>query len=210
MFDAQLLAFTLVALIVTLSPGPDTFLVIGNTLARGVGGGLATVAGIVSGGFVYAALAAFGLAQVLMHSEAAFLAVKLAGAGYLMWLGVGALRASWRRAGTQATPAPRAAARDRRAAYRQGLLTNVLNPKIAVFYLAFLPQFLDADDAVAAKSLLMIGIHYAMGIVWLSLVAFAVHRLGGWLRRGAVRRWLDGVLGSLMTAFGLKLAFEQR
>lgn len=209
MFDSQVLAFTLVALVVTIAPGPDTFLVITNTVASGVRAGLASVAGIVSGGVVYALLAAFGLAQLLVHSERVFLAVKLTGAVYLCYLGIGALRRAWRGVGE----APQTGARAKsklRACYAQGLLSNVLNPKIAVFYLAFLPQFISIGDPVAAKSVLLIGIHYTMGIAWLSVVAFTVHRLGALLARERVRRGLEGVLGALMLAFGVRLALASR
>jgi len=208
-FDGSIAAFTLAALVVTLAPGPDTFLVIGNALHGGTRRGLATVAGIVSGGAFYAALFAFGLAALLVHSPGVFFAIKLCGAVYLLWLGYGALRSALRprRPAHETTdPVAPAPARSLRRAYVQGLVTNTFNPKVAVFYLAFLPQFMAPGDPVAAKSALLIGIHYALGLVWLSLVALAVDRFGAWLRRDAVARALDGAIGVMMTAFGAKLA----
>jgi threonine/homoserine/homoserine lactone efflux protein len=207
MFDHSVVAFALIALALTLAPGPDTFLVIANTGAGGFRRGFATVLGIVSGGAVYVLLVAGGLMRLLVYSPALFYAVKLAGAGYLLYLGWGALRGAFRR-GTAAVPPP-AVARSMRASYLQGLLTNALNPKIAVFYLAFLPQFLKPGDPVVLKSALLIGIHYFEGLIWLSLLAFGVGRLGRFLTRPRVKKTLDALLGATMMGFGLKLAVEQ-
>jgi threonine/homoserine/homoserine lactone efflux protein len=207
MFDHSVLAFALIALALTLAPGPDTFLVIANTGAGGFRRGFATVLGIVSGGAFYVLLVACGLVRILVYSPAVFYTVKLAGACYLLYLGWGALRGALRRAA--AAEPPPAAARSMRASYLQGLLTNALNPKIAVFYLAFLPQFLSPGDPVVLKSALLIGIHYGEGLVWLTLLAFSVGRLGRFLSRPRVKRTLDAVLGVTMMGFGLKLAVEQ-
>ena len=212
MIDHTVLAFALIAMALTIAPGPDTFLVIANTSAGGFRRGFATVLGIVSGGFFYVLLVACGLIRVLVYSPALFYTVKLAGACYLLYLGWGALRGVFRRApaavDSDAAPAPRPA-RSIRASYLQGLLTNALNPKIAVFYLAFLPQFLNPGDPVVLKSALLIGIHYGEGLVWLSLLAFSVGRLGRFLARPRVKKSMDAVLGATMMGFGLKLAVEQ-
>ena len=209
MFDHSVLAFTLIAMALTIAPGPDTFLVIANTSAGGFRRGFATVLGVVSGGFFYVLLVACGLVRLLVYSPGVFYGVKLAGACYLLYLGWGALRGAFRRstaAGADAAPPP---AKSARASYLQGLLTNALNPKIAVFYLAFLPQFLNPGDPVVLKSALLIGIHYFEGLIWLSLLAFSVGRLGRFLARPRVKRTMDAVLGATMMGFGLKLAVEQ-
>jgi len=209
MFDHSVLTFTLIAMALTIAPGPDTFLVIANTSAGGFRRGFATVLGVVSGGFFYVLLVACGLVRLLVYSPGVFYAVKLAGACYLLYLGWGALRGAFRRgtsAGADAAPPP---AKSARASYLQGLLTNALNPKIAVFYLAFLPQFLNPGDPVVLKSALLIGIHYFEGLIWLSLLAFSVGRLSRFLARPRVRKTMDAVLGATMMGFGLKLAVEQ-
>lgn len=207
MLDHSVLAFAMIAMALTFAPGPDTFLVIANTSAGGFRRGFATVLGIVSGGLCYVLLVACGLVRLLVWSPAVFYTVKLAGAGYLLYLGWGALRAALRKApGAGAAPTP---AKSAWTSYLQGLLTNALNPKIAVFYLAFLPQFMNPGDPVVLKSALLIGIHYFEGLVWLSLLAFGVGRLGRWLARPRVRRTLDALLGATMIAFGLKLASDQ-
>lgn len=210
MFDHSVLAFSLVALALTLAPGPDTFLVIANASAGGFRRGFATVLGIVSGGAFYVLLIGCGLARFLLYSPALFHAVKLAGACYLLYLGWGALRGALRRRQADAAAAPAAPpARSVRASYLQGLMTNALNPKIAVFYLAFLPQFMNPGDPVVLKSALLIGIHYFEGLVWLSLLAYSVGRLGRFMARPKVRRTIDGLLGMTMVGFGAKLALDQ-
>jgi threonine/homoserine/homoserine lactone efflux protein len=226
MIDPTILAFTLAAALVTITPGPDTFLVIMNTLKSGLRTGLATVFGIVSGGLFHAALFAFGVAQLLVYSPSVFMVVKLLGAGYLLWLGIGALRAAFRRRfaseGTpdeashpHPSPLPPAGegiktASSLRSAYVQGVITNALNPKVAVFYLAFLPQFMRPTDDIALKSVLLIGIHYALGLMWLSLVALFVVQFNAWLRKSIVQRVLEGTVGAIMTFFGVKLALAAR
>lgn len=210
MLDHSVLAFSLIALALTLAPGPDTFLVIANASAGGFRRGFATVLGIVSGGVFYVLLIGCGLARFLLYSPALFHAVKLAGACYLLYLGWGALRAALRRRQAEPQAAPAVApARSMRASYMQGLLTNALNPKIAVFYLAFLPQFMSPGDPVVLKSALLIGIHYFEGLVWLSLLAWSVGRLGRFMARPRVRRAIDGVLGATMVGFGAKLALDR-
>lgn len=209
LFDAQVLAFCAVAALVTISPGPDTFLVIRNTLGGGVRGGIATVLGIVCGGSVHALLAALGLTLILVQSAQALFWVKLVGAAYLVYLGVQSLRQGLKRdAGAEPLKAARVSSR--RRAFVEGFITNALNPKVAVFYLAFLPQFISPGDPVALKSVMLASIHYAMGLVWLSAVALAVARAARVLTRPAVRRGLDLVTGSIFTGLGVKLALEQR
>ncbi|MGH8082905.1 MAG: LysE family translocator, partial [Lysobacter sp.] len=142
-----------------------------------------------------------------MYSERAFWTVKMLGAVYLIYLGVKALRSALR---------PRADAAQATAevspwrSYAQGVLTNALNPKIAVFYLAFLPQFLAPGDDMARQSILMISLHYLMGTAWLSLLVFGAARMGGAMRSARVARTLDGILGTMMLGFGAKLAFSSR
>lgn len=208
MSDHQILAFAAIALILTVTPGPDTFLVVGNTISRGVRAGFLTTLGIASGGLFHAALAGLGLSRLLVYSEPTFHVVKLMGAAYLFYLGAKALLSAWQRPEGEeahfAAPDGR-----RRSCYLQGLLTNILNPKVAAFYLAFLPQFIQPDDNVAVKSALLVAIHYGMSLVWLSVVALSVGRMSGFLSRSRVRRWLDGVVGGVMMAFGLRLALAR-
>jgi RhtB (resistance to homoserine/threonine) family protein len=205
--DSRVLAFAGIAALVTLTPGADTMLVVRSALVRGRRAGLLTVLGIGSGLFIHATLSALGLSVILVRSARAFEIVKIAGALYLVWLGLQALRTAARGAPVrEADAAPVGAHRS----YVEGLLTNVLNPKVAIFYLAFLPQFIGPDDPVLAKSLLLAAIHFAEGLVWLSLVALFVARIRRVLARPRVQRGLEAVTGLVFIAFGVKLALARR
>lgn len=213
MFDAHALAFTGIALLLTITPGADTMLVVRNVLARGPRAGLLTTLGVCCGLFVHATLSALGLSLILVRSAAAFEAVKLLGSAYLIFLG---LQSIWRALHHRsqlgdATAGPvQSMARPARRAFLEGLLTNVLNPKVAIFYLAFLPQFIGPGDPVLLKSVLLAGIHFVLGILWLSLVTLSMQRLRGVLTRPSIQRRLEAVTGAVLVAFGVRLALERR
>lgn len=217
MIDLGVWEFCLVAGALTLVPGADTMLVLHNTLRDGRAAGLSTTLGICSGGFLHATLSALGLSLLLTRSATAFLLVKLLGAAYLVWLGAVSLWSA--RRGTaegRTAPSPQSGETVKRqptSVWRgpmvQGLMTNLLNPKVSVFYLALLPQFLDADDPVLAKSLFLAAIHFAMGIVWLGAIATLVVRIRAWIERGRTRRWLEALSGAALIALGLRLALEK-
>lgn len=212
MIDAQVLTFTGLALLLTLTPGADTLLVVRSVLARGQRSGFLTVLGICCGLFVHATLSALGLSLILLRSAEAFEAVKLAGAAYLIFLGGqsvwGAIRGE-ARADPRAEPGRLPAAGATRRAFVEGLLNNVLNPKVAVFYLAFLPQFINPGDPVLAKSILLAGIHFVQGIVWLSCVTLFVGRMQTVVAHPRVRRTLEAVAGLVLVGFGARLALER-
>ena len=207
MFDARVIAFAGIAGLVTLTPGADTMLVVRSALVRGRRAGLLTVLGVGSGLFIHATLSALGLSVVLVRSARAFEIVKLAGALYLVFLGVQAIRGAARGAPIGEPPAGPAGAH---RAYVEGLLTNVLNPKVAIFYLAFLPQFIGPSDPVLARSILLASIHFAEGLVWLSLVTLFVARLRTVLAQPRVRRALESFSRLVFIAFGVKLAISRR
>jgi threonine/homoserine/homoserine lactone efflux protein len=210
LLDPQVLGFALVAALMTISPGADTFLVVRNTLRGGRGDGWATVAGICSGLFVHALLSALGVSALLAHSASAFLALKMAGAAYLARLGFQSLRGAARGL-APAAPSEIAPLRvPSSRSYRDGFLSNLLNPKVIVFYLALLPQFLTQGDAVLAKSLLLTAIHFAEGILWLGFVAWGVDRSRRFFMRPALRRSMDALCGTILVALGLRLAFAER
>jgi len=213
--DPLLLTFLGVAALLTITPGADTMLIIRSSLVGGFGRSVITTFGICSGLLVHAVLSALGLSVVVMHSAEVYHAVKLAGAAYLIWLGVQSLREALQRhdvdpAAVEADLglAPRAGSPWK--AFGEGFLSNVLNPKVAIFYLAFLPQFVRPDDPVLARSLLLACIHAAMGIVWLLFVARVLHTARSVVLRPAVGRWLHGVSGTVLMAFGVKLATADR
>jgi threonine/homoserine/homoserine lactone efflux protein len=202
---SQLLAFLGVAVLVIVTPGPDTAVTIRGTLLGGRRAGLVTALGVVSGQACWTVAASAGLTAVLVASEPAFLAVKLAGAAYLVYLGLHALYAAFRHT-TELAPAsaPRLA---RAGAYRQGLISDLSNPKMAAFFTSLLPQF-------GGRSFwLMLGFGLLFCVLtwlWLALYALALERIGATLRRPRVRRAIEAVTGMLLVALGLRLAAEPR
>lgn len=214
MTAVQWASFLLAVLLLALSPGPDTFLVMRHAARHGARGGLVAVAGVLAGGSVQLAVFALGLAPLLARSALLMDVVRWLGAAYLLWLGLGALRSAWRGGGmTLSEAAATEGARTAvpwRSILGQGLLTNALNPKITMFYLAFLPQFIGPGDDIVVRSAVLIGIHYAIGGLWLAGVALAVARVGHWLRRPSVSRGVDGAIGVMLTAFGWRLLVSDR
>lgn len=201
----DLAGFFAVAIVVVITPGPDMALVTRNTLAGGRPSGFATAAGTCSGLLVHSLAATLGLSAILLASSEAFMAVKLAGAAYLVYLGLRGLFSS----GTGAL-AP-VAARDLRpgAAYRQGLLTNVLNPKVALFFVALLPQFVEPGAGFGWRLVLLMGLFLGMGLIWLAGYTVAVHAVGGFLNRTAIRRTMERITGAILVALGLRLALTR-
>jgi len=212
MSDSQVIAFTLAAAALTIAPGADTMLVIRNVLRGGRRDGMVTAFGICAGLFVHATLSACGVSMLLMHSATAFHLVKLAGACYLVWLGVQSLRRAVR------MPHPPDSVEEveptggitPQQCFLEGLLSNVLNPKAAVFYLAFLPQFIGPTEPVLTKSLLLAGIHYVEGILWFVTLSIMLDHTRRFLLKSMVRRWLDGLCGTMLVGFGARLALERQ
>jgi threonine/homoserine/homoserine lactone efflux protein len=198
----HLVGFLLVAAIVIVTPGPDTALTIRNTLLGGRRSGIGTAAGVSAGQAVWTLATSAGLAALIVASEPVFQAVKFAGAAYLVLLGLQSLRDAVR--GRQSAHDARPA---RASSFRQGLLSNLGNPKMAVFFTSLLPQF-GGDGFVA---LLGLGLLFCtMTFAWLTAYAFAVAKAGDLLRRSAVRRALDALVGAVLVALGLRLAAERR
>jgi RhtB (resistance to homoserine/threonine) family protein len=204
--DTRFLAGLAVLALLTISPGADMALIAKVTLERGRRAAFVASVGICTGLFVHATASALGLSVVLATSAEAFTAVKYAGAAYLAYLGFRSLRDSFEHgAATVSLVDPR-----RGTAYVQGVLSNVLNPKVAVFYLTFLPQFIDPSGNVLAQSLLFAVAHSVMGILWLSLYAYVLARLSAFFARAGVRRWLERVTGAVLIGLGVRLALERR
>ena len=203
---AGLAAFVGVGAIVIVTPGQDTALTIRNTLLGGRSAGVFTALGVSTAQAVWALATSLGLAAVLAASEPAFVALKLVGAAYLVWLGAHSLVAAWRRTQAQRRNGRASNGLGARTAYRQGVTSNLGNPKMAVFFTSLLPQF-----AGSFAGLLALGVLFAvMTLAWLSAYAAVVARAGEALRRPAVRRTLDAVTGAILVALGFRLATERR
>ena len=204
----ELLPFAAVAAIVIVTPGQDTALTIRNTLGGGRRGGLFTALGVVSGQLTWTLATSAGLAALLVASEPAFRALRLAGAAYLLYLGARSLLAALR--GSHGEAAPAAGLSTAGSAYRQGVISNLGNAKIAVFFTSLLPQFVPTGGATFWR-LLPLGVLFAaMTLVWLSAYAMAVARAGDVLRLERVRRALDATLGTVLVGLAARLAVTQR
>ena len=201
----HLAAFFGVAALVIVTPGQDTALTIRNSLLGGRMNGLCTVLGVSVGQCAWAVATSAGLAALLVASEPGFVALRLFGAAYLVLLGVQALRAAMgRRPSAMTRGGPRAGRPA--VGFRQGLLSNLGNPKMAVFFPSLLPQF-----AHSFAALLTLGLVFAaMTLSWLSAYAVVVARAGDLLRRPRILRTIDAVVGVVLVAFGLRLASEAR
>ena len=196
LFDTQFLSFLLAITLLSITPGVDTLLVIRNTARGGVRDGILTSLAICCGLFVHATVSALGISLILLQSAWAFSALKLAGAAYLVWLGLQSLRSA-RPVGLWQP-------------IREGLLSNVLNPKTVVFYMAFLPQFIAPGDPALLKSLWLASVHFVIANLWQIGIALMVGRAGHWLAKRWLSRTLDAVTGSVLVLFGVKLALAQR
>lgn len=201
---AALIAFSAAAAVLTVTPGLDTALVLRTAAVDGPRRAALASLGVILGCLTWAAAAAIGLAALLAASQAAFTALKWAGAAYLTWLGLNLILKSRNRLDLDR---PAAAAG---SSFRRGLFSNLLNPKVGVFYISFLPQFVPAGVAPAPFIVLLAAIHAVITLVWFALLIAATRPLAGALRRAAVVRWLDRVTGGVFLAFGLRLALDRR
>ena len=206
----ELLAFLGVAVLVIVTPGPDTALTIRNTLFGGRPAGVATALGVVSGQAVWALATSVGVVALLLASEPAFAAVRIAGAAYLIYLGLQALVAAFRPGGNGRVAVEPPQRLPTRTAVRQGLISNLGNPKMAAFFPSLLPQFVPAGEPTFLPLLLLGLLFCSLTFVWLSAYAVVVSRAGDLLRRPRVRRAMEAVTGAVLVALGLRLAAEQR
>src|SRR5215467_11358256 len=206
------LAFLGISLVVITTPGPDTALTIRNTLIGGARGGIFTALGVSTGLTIWALAASAGVVGVLVASAPVFEALRYAGAAYLIWVGAQSLWGAFRP--TIAPPGTSSPGKRRRlgalGAFRQGLINDLANPKIAAFFASLFPQFVPAEGASFA-ALMVLGLTFSMvTLTWLTAYAFAVAKAGDILRRSGIRRTIEGVTGAVLIAFGLRLASEHR
>lgn len=204
-FEAFLIAIT----ILTLTPGLDTALVIRNTSRGGLNDGCMTSLGICSGLFVHALFSAIGISAILAQSAELFHVVKMIGATYLIWLGLSSLKSLLKSRGgmsvNEAISKPFSAKRS----LREGFLSNVLNPKTAVFYLAFLPQFVNPEGSPLLQSMTMAAIHFVIAMVWQCGLAGALNSAKSLLKNAKFMKWMEGATGAVLVILGVKLLVEK-
>lgn len=210
MFDAGLIAFLPVAALLTITPGADMALVTAHSLRYGSRETLWTILGICSGVVVQGAASGLGLAAIVAASSQVFTALKLIGAAYLVFLGIQSFISAGRpEPEPHVEGAPREAS-DARRRYLEGLLSNVLNPKVTVFYLALLPQFISPGQPVVAKSILLGTIHAVMGIGWLVGYSRAVVGASSRFEGSSFRKWVQRFSGTALIALGATVATARR
>jgi threonine/homoserine/homoserine lactone efflux protein len=210
--EQALLSFTLAAGLLTITPGLDTALVLRTAAVEGGKQALLAGVGICSGCLLWGAAASFGLSALLAVSGFAYKVLRIVGAIYLGYLGIKLLTRAFASASSSSAAAPVWKEDERRDGslwLKRGVLTNLLNPKVGVFYLSFLPQFIPADVQVWSFSILLALIHAIEGLLWFLLLTNATELLSGWLRQRRVVITLDSTMGAIFIAFGLKLAFDK-
>jgi len=204
---SALLSFALLAGLLTILPGLDTALVLRSALTQSRRHAYATAMGIQTGTFVWGAAAAVGAAALLAASELAFTILKLVGAAYLIYLGISMIVASFRRHSVvvDATPRPTGSLW---ASFGRGALTNLLNPKVGVFYIALIPQFIPPGVVPIGMGLLLAGVHVVESLIWYTAIIFATRFARRWLQSPRVSKWIDRVTGGVVIGFGGVLALE--
>jgi threonine/homoserine/homoserine lactone efflux protein len=205
-FEAFLVAIALL----TITPGMDTVLVIKNTSRSGGKDGVVTSLGICIGLFVHATFSAVGISAILLQSAGLFLAMKWVGAAYLIWLGMGGLKAAIKGHAGIAIGDTDVRSFSVRRSLQEGFLSNVLNPKTAVFYLAFLPQFIDPQYSPFLQAMTMAGIHFMMAMIWQAGLAGAVSSAKRFFANPAALRWMEGITGSVLICLGAKLILDEQ
>ncbi len=206
---SDLIGFLGVAALVTIAPAADFALVSRRALSAGARAAVITASGVCSGVLVWGALSALGVAAIVTASADAYAALRLAGAAYLVLLGIRALLTARRLAGENATPADHQTSRVRDGGFRQGLVTNLLNPKVGIFYAAVLPQFVSHRDSVLLVSLLFAALHALMGMVWYSFSAVVLSRGRRLFARPRARAALELTTAAVLIGLGLRVATER-
>lgn len=210
--DQALLSFAVVAALLTIIPGLDTVLVLRSSISQGRLHGYATALGINAGAMAWGIAAAVGASALLAASETAFTVLKLAGAAYMAWLGATMLWRSFNRrpaavvSGQQA-PAGRGGLL---LSWAKGAGTNLLNPKVGIFYIAMIPQFIPDGTSTLLMGIALAGVHNVLGLAWFSLIINGTHLVRGTFQRPGFIRWTDRVTGTALLGFGATLALKSR
>jgi threonine/homoserine/homoserine lactone efflux protein len=202
--QSTLLAWTILSIGLVLLPGPDTMLVAGHAARHGLKAGMAAIAGIQLGGLFYILLCGFGFLSLLNAVPGVFMTVKIAGALYLLWLGIQMLRGA-----INPAPAENTKVRAGGAPFRQGFFSTILNPKVAVFFLAALPQFVGTGPDAPLHGMLLIAIVYALGFIWCAILAVAATHAGRRVGQSSLMRWFEGALGVAFIGLAGRLALTR-
>jgi RhtB (resistance to homoserine/threonine) family protein len=202
--------FLIAGVLLNITPGPDMALIIARSTQRGTRAGIVAALGVGVGAFIHIAAAAIGISALVVASALAFTVLKWIGAAYLTYLGIQMLRSSFQNKRPLKTPTP-LLSNGLRQIFLQGVLTNALNPKVAVFFLAFLPQFVDVDAPAKVAALITLGLLFdAVGTTWNIVVAWFAGRFAASNAYVHLRAWLERAIGALFVLVGIKLALAER
>lgn len=205
---SELISFALVAGLLTMIPGIDTALILRAAVSQGSKSAFATVIGISLGVLVWGVAAAIGLSALLTASKLAYDGLRIAGAIYLIWMGLNFI---WKtkKSHTQQLLSETELPSSVTSAFKRGLITNLLNPKVGVFYMAVLPQFIPEGYSALLAGFLLSLVHVVEGIIWYSALIWGTKIFRTWLQRSSVRTWMDRITGAVLIGFGLRVALNQ-
>lgn len=207
---SQTLTFVVVATLLVMSPGPNGVLIARTVPTSGRAAGFANIAGFVAAFYLHGALSILGISILLVQSATAFAIVKYLGAAYLCWIGIRALIEAIRGVDASARVAPARSRRTLWRAFGEGFLTNALNPKVSMFYLAAFPQFMTVGEHAVASAFVLVFLHSVINAVWFTAMVLLFARLTAMTRGGSFQRWLKGTTGVVFIGFGAKLASVAR
>jgi len=203
---SHLLSFAVVTGLLVMSPGPNGVLIAKTVPTSGRAAGFANVAGIATAFYLHGALSIFGISILLLQSAQLFFFVKMVGASYLIWLGIKSLLAAFKKENANESDSSSVGSRSVKIAYVEGFLTNALNPKVSLFYLAAFPQFMPVGDQALIGAFTLVVIHSLIAILWFSGMVFVMGKVSGAVRNPAFQRWIKGAGGVVFLGFGAKLA----
>ncbi|MEP3245282.1 MAG: LysE family translocator [Sneathiella sp.] len=198
-------SFSLVTALLVMSPGPNGLLITKTVPTSGRSAGFANIGGFMIAFFLHGALSIFGISVILVQSAHLFMAVKIAGALYLIWIGIRALRDAFAKGAAVPDVKPAKRTRTLSVAFGEGFLTNALNPKVSLFYLAAFPQFIPISGNVVEASFLLVFVHAVICAAWFSFMVLLLSRVTAVAGGDRFQRWLKGVTGAVFIGFGVKL-----
>lgn len=208
--EFSLTTYLVAITLLTITPGADTMMVLRNTLRGGASDGWVSSVGICLGLFVHATLSAIGISAILLYSATAFTLLKTIGACYLIWLGFSSLKSFWNARYLDETHAYKHAHFHFFKSLQEGFLSNVLNPKAVIFYMAFLPQFISPEGSALLQSLFLASLHFIVAIIWQGLLIYMICSANHLMMSPHIRRKLDLFSGVVMVLLGLRLFLEKR
>lgn len=201
-----ILSFALVAGLLVMSPGPNVVLIAKTVPTSGRIAAVSNIGGFLAAFVLHGTLSILGISVILVHSAEAFFVVKMLGAAYLFWIGLKALREVFSKKGLAPSVAPARRKRTLTKAFGEGFLTNALNPKVSMFYLAAFPQFIPTGEGAVAAAFSLVAIHSLINAVWFGAMIALLSKISHAAQGASFQRWLKGATGLVFMGFGLKLA----